>query len=236
MSHIIPAILPAAYFDLEDKVDLVKSLVPIVQLDVCDGVFVPSRTWPYGNSYGNGASVTPEDDIFDEILSEERGLPFWEQVNYEIHLMVEEPDRVVSDWVRAGAARIVLPAEKTRDVKAHAEAFRSWVEIGLAFNLDTPIQAIAEHAEHIAFVQCMGIAKPGFQGQPFDERVIAKVAAIRQAYPHMPISVDGGVNMENAQALIDAGATRLVIGSALFAEPNLKSAIDHLDSLFGEAE
>jgi ribulose-phosphate 3-epimerase len=77
----------------------------------------------------------------------------------------------------------------------------------------------------------MGIKNVGFQGQDMDEKVYETISAIRAKYPELPISVDGGVTLENAGDLVDAGATRLVSGSAIFGSNNPKEAIDYLKSL-----
>ena len=77
----------------------------------------------------------------------------------------------------------------------------------------------------------MGIARIGFQGEPFDERVIEKIKEIKKHYPEMIVSVDGGVSLENAQALIEAGATRLVSGSAIFEDSDISSIIGEFRNL-----
>lgn len=77
----------------------------------------------------------------------------------------------------------------------------------------------------------MGIATIGRQGEPFDERVIEKIKSIRAKYPDMVISIDGGVSFDTAPELIEAGATRLVAGSAIFENPNPHGAIQELKSL-----
>jgi ribulose-phosphate 3-epimerase len=104
------------------------------------------------------------------------------------------------------------------------------VQLGLALNPDTPLDAILPYMEKIDFVQCMGIAKIGYQGQPFDDRVLERVNTIRIKYPNMPISIDGGVNHETAGLLKHAGATRLVAGSAIFGAEDIAAAIEELKS------
>ena len=77
----------------------------------------------------------------------------------------------------------------------------------------------------------MGIDKIGFQGQPFDERVLENVRKIRKAHPEMPISIDGSVNFDTAKSLVDAGATRLVSGSAILEADDFTQAIAQLENL-----
>ena len=77
----------------------------------------------------------------------------------------------------------------------------------------------------------MGIAKIGYQGQPFDSRVVAKIEDLRERYPDVTISVDGGVNFESAPKLIAAGVTRLVSGSTILNSKNIEETIYQLKSL-----
>jgi ribulose-phosphate 3-epimerase len=86
-------------------------------------------------------------------------------------------------------------------------------------------------ADKIQFIQLMGIDNVGFQHQAFDAKVIERVKAVREALPNLPISVDGGVSLDNATDLIDVGADRLVIGSAIFAAENPLSAIAEFQAL-----
>ena len=77
----------------------------------------------------------------------------------------------------------------------------------------------------------MGINHVGFQGEPFDERVIEKVKAVRAKYPEMIISVDGGVSLETAPKLIEAGVSRLIVGSAIFNSDNFIESIQNFKKL-----
>ncbi|NCU28940.1 MAG: hypothetical protein EOM85_04725, partial [Candidatus Moranbacteria bacterium] len=105
------------------------------------------------------------------------------------------------------------------------------VEIGLAINTTTNISKLDKFINHIDFVQCMGIENIGFQGQPFDERVLEQISSIHKKYPEIPVSVDGSVNEQTAQKLIDSGATRLVTGSALLRTYDIKSTIYDFENL-----
>jgi ribulose-phosphate 3-epimerase len=219
--EIIPAILPKNFDEVEDKVGLIKDFVKVVQVDVCDGQFVPNATWPYKK----------EDDSFERILHEEQGLPGWEKLDFEIDLMANDPEKLVEDWVTAGASRIVLHYESEGNVAEAVDMLEGRVELGLALNIDTPIEVIEPFREKIQFIQCMGIDHVGFQGQEFNEVVVEKVRAISEMYPEIPVSVDGGVSLETAKELIDAGVDRLVIGSAIFNADNYTEAVQAFKSL-----
>ena len=223
MTEIIPAILPNDFEDVENQVSSVNGLVSTVQIDICDGHFVPSFTWPYRK----------HDENFEAILREERGLPFWEDIDYEIDLMVANPSSEVDRWTMAGASRIIVHIESARpeEIVEIIKKSASLVEIGIAINIATSLTALEmilsdkEAGEKVAFIQCMGIDKIGFQGQTFDSAVLQKIRGIHKAYPDIPISVDGGVNLDSAKELLDAGATRLVIGSAIFTSSNIPETI-----------
>lgn len=231
MVEIIPAIIPKTFADLQEKMSLVSELVPMVQIDVMDGIFVPEKAWPYARAI---------DQDFADILKEIKGFPFWEELDYEVDLMVSNPERVWEDWLIAGAKRVILHAESTTDPLAlimemkkklpRSDSFL-YTEVGLALNIDTPNEKIESLIPEIDFVQFMGIEKIGFQGQPFDERVLQKIRDLRGKFPNVTISVDGGVNKKSAPELVKAGANRLVAGSAIFESGDIAVALEEFQEL-----
>ena len=210
--EIIPAPLPKSLADLEEHLERVKGLAEWVQIDVADGIFVPNTTWPY----------TDRAD-FETILAEKEGLPFWEEFDFEVDLMVTHALQDAKEWVQAGAARIIVHIE-SEDASLALEALQPMravggapgVEVAVALSLDTPTQKLESFIPLADSIQVMSIARIGFQGEPFDERAIARVRQLKEMYPDHAIGVDGGVSLENARALVDAGASRLAVGSALF--------------------
>jgi len=221
MTEIIPAIMPKDYDHLDEMMSLFVGVVPMVQLDIMDGKFVPERTWPY-----------PKDIHFDAIVAEEEGMPRWEDIDFEVDLMVSDPELVVPKWVSAGASRIIVHIESVKDFEKIRDSVpEGMIELGLAINTITPISAILPYIDRIDFVQCMGIEKIGFQGQPFDERVLENVRVLRSKYPELQISIDGSVNFDTARSLVDAGATRLVSGSAILEADDFVSAVAHFKNL-----
>ena len=225
-NEIIPAILPVDFAEVQDKVDMVKDFVKTIQIDVCDGQFTPDPTWPYRK----------HDDSFAKIITQEEGLPGWEKVNFEIDLMANKPEEKVDDWVQAGATRIILHLEAKGDIIAAVEKLSGRVEVGIAVNIETdPIDFMHKLEQsgfdQIDFVQFMGIDHIGFQGQAFDTKVIDKIKEFREIYTNMPISIDGGVSLENAKLLYDAGATRLVVGSKIFNADNYLEALQQFKAI-----
>ncbi len=138
-----------------------------------------------------------ENDIWAEVPQE-----------FEAHLMVQDPDEIFSLWIDRGARRII-----THKISEEILSHRGRVEIGLAFELDIPIDTVIAEADYADFVHIMSIAEIGEQGHPLDPRVFDRIKAIQQAFPGLPISVDGGITTENYKELIRAGADRLVVGS-----------------------
>ena len=216
--EIIPAILPQDYAEVLDKVDKVKGLISNIQIDICDGYFVPSFTWPYKK----------HDDSFEKMLHEEIGLPDWQDIEYEFDLMVDKPEEKVESFVQIGASRIIIHAESKGDVVGAINFLQGKVEVGLALNIATPISAIEPFKDMIQFIQCMGINRVGYQGQSFEPKVLDKIREIREKYPDIMISVDGAVSLETAPQLLDAGADRLVVGSAIFNDENPGEVISKL--------
>ena len=229
MPEIIPALMPKSFADLEKYADQFHGLVDIVQVDVMDGKFVPEISWPYTE---DGVL----DPIFLEIVKQERKLSQQDSLNYEFDLMVTNPEKTIESWVKTGVKRIIFHVESIKDKKLFWESISRIkngqdVEIGLAVDIETPNEEIYPHIEKIDFVQCMGIAQIGFQGQPFDKQVLHKITDLRKRFPELIISVDGGVSLETAPLLISAGVNRLVAGSAILKSENIETTIEEFKKL-----
>lgn len=199
--EIIPAIIPKDDEDLKEKLETVKELAETVHIDFINPPIAPSF-----------------------IKEGVKGVDF-----LEAHLMLPRPQEYIADVVRAGFSRVLVHVvwEQHRVFEAHqhsvlpemfAELIHEWkgsVEIGAVLEIETPLDAIDSFAHELETVQLMGIAEIGAQGRPFDTRVIGRVRSLHTKYPHLTISVDGGVNKKNAERLAAVGAERLVVGSHL---------------------
>jgi len=234
MIEIIPAILPKDYEEMKNQIALVRGLVHLVQIDLCDGVFVPSKTWPFSTG-GN-------DDInFQRIINEQEGMPFWEDVDFELDLMVADAVENFDIYTKLGPKRIIFHIEAMESLESFKEFLegidtyiRDSISIGVAINTTTPIDQIFPLINNIDFVQCMGIEKIGYQGQKFDERVIENIQKLKEKYPDLIISVDGAVDFNTAPALIAAGATRLTSGSVILKSQDIKQTIEDFRNLSKE--
>lgn len=228
MAEIIPAILVEDFSELTEKLSKFVNVTNIVQIDICDGKFVPSISWPMGKN--DRTSV-------QSILNEEDGLPYWENLDFEFDLMVINAHKQFDLFTRLGAKRIVfhLEAETKEDFKEFLESldpyFKDNIDIGIAINTTTDINELDPFINYVDFVQCMGIEKIGFQGQEFDERVLKQIKELRSKYPEIKISIDGSVNEKTAPFLIDAGVNRFVIGSALLQSYDIRETVRYFESL-----
>lgn len=230
MPELIPAILPKSFAELEEKVRLVCGLVDTVQIDFCDGTFVPNQTGPFTEKGGNGVKGRKRKDEKGE---KGKGLPHREEIDFEAHLMVTEPLALIATLVKNGFSRVLVHAERVSP-EVFADLIHEWrgaVEIGAVLKLETPIEAIDSFAHELKTLQLMGIAHIGKQGEPFDARVVARVRGAHARFPHLTVAVDGGVSLKNASALIAAGASRLVVGSAIFGAPDPRAAIEQFKNL-----
>ncbi len=234
MIEIVPAILPEHVANIRNQVAAVLGKTRFVQIDMVDGVFAPNATWPY-----NG-----EDTSFIEALeAEKEGMPYWEEMNFELDLMVKNAHDHLDYFYKFGPARIVLHAEAEGDeedfanfVEAIDPYIRDNTEIGVAFNLDSDIDAYRHILKEVDFVQCMGIAEIGMQGQEFDERVYSQIKKVADAFPGLPIAVDGGVGLDNAENLIAVGATRLIVGSAIWKSDSPLETLREFKEIAHQAE
>lgn len=204
--EIIPAIMSKSFEDLNEKYSRVKDFVNMVQIDVMDGKFTPSVSWPYN-------------EIQTEVL------PLL-NFDFEIDLMVLNPEIEIEKWIKAGAKRVIIHIESVNNIEDVFLKIPSDIEVGIAININTPNEQIYPLIEKIDFVQFMGIEKIGFQGQKFDAKIIDKIIDLRNKFSRIIISVDGGVNLDTALSLVKAGANRLVSGSAIFESDNIGEKIN----------
>jgi len=231
MLEIIPAIMPRNYEDLKNRVALVRGIVPLVQIDICDGVFIKNQTWPFDEKDNDTSN-------FNLIMEEKEGMPFWEDIDFELDLMVVDAVENFPVYMKLGPKRIVFHIEAIGNISEFKDFLegldtyiRDTVQIGVAINTKTDIEIIFPLVNHVDFIQCMGIEHIGFQGEGFDEKVLEHIKTLKEKYPDIIISVDGSVNFDTAPDLIDAGAERLVIGSAIFKSNDIKETVDMFESL-----
>jgi ribulose-phosphate 3-epimerase len=199
--RVVPSILSADFGRLREQVgEVLDAGARVIHVDVMDGHFVPPIT------------VGP---LVVAALAQ--------QVNdagamLEAHLMIERPERQVSEFVKAGAHSITFHVEATPNVAYTAGLVRdSGACVGVAINPATPVGALAEVAHMLDLALCMTV-NPGWGGQPFIEHSLEKMKRTRAIIgSEAALEVDGGIDPHTAPRCLQAGASLFVSGSAIFA-------------------
>ncbi len=236
MIEIIPAVLDKNFREITKRLDQISMLTKTVQIDICDGSFVPSVSWPFISP------VAPEktlnyDEGFRALVADEKEMPHWDEFDFEIDLMVHNVKRILSDLMAIGPTRVIFHAESFVDLNNElydaCMVLPTIVEPVIAISAETNPEIIFGILDEgiVKAVQCMGIAHEGYQGQSFDEKVITNLRTLRARYPKLPLSVDGAVTLETAKRLVEAGANRLVVGSAIFTAPDIEKRIAEFNKL-----
>ncbi|MEC0371892.1 ribulose-phosphate 3-epimerase [Paenibacillus chibensis] len=210
MIKIAPSILSADFAQLGQEVSAVeKAGADWIHVDVMDGHFVPN--------------ITLGPPIINAIKPH-TSLPL------DVHLMIEEPERYIPDFVKAGANLITVHAEACTHLHRVIHMIKEHgVQAGVAINPATPAAAIQEVLEDIDLVLIMTV-NPGFGGQAFIPRTVHKIRQVRQWLNEasrfdVHIEVDGGITSETAPLVVEAGADVLVAGSAVFGQKDREAAI-----------
>ncbi len=222
---IVPAIIPTDFNYLKKELQYLKNKVNRVQIDVTDGNYTPNVTWPYHSKF---------DSIFESISGQKEGMPYWESFNFDLDLMVVNPEEKYQKWVTAGASSLIFHLESlSGDKVAFIQKVKeeNMIDIGIAIQTKTPNDELEPFLDIVDFVQFMGIEKIGYQGQEFDEKVLEKIKALRVLKPDMDIMVDGSVNFETVEELAEAGANIFVSGSALLKAEDITDAIQEMNDM-----
>jgi len=143
---------------------------------------------------------------------------------FDVHLMIENPERYIEVFAKAGANHITVSLEATRHIHRVIQQIKSLgISAGVALNPATPLELLTYIIQDLDMVLLMTV-NPGFGGQKFITGVLPKIVALsevlKEVNPTCQIEVDGGINVETARLVSRAGANILVAGSAVFASPN----------------
>src|SRR3989344_3866924 len=217
MTEVIASVLPfKTYEELKNKIAALRSVVSTIQIDLCDGIYMPSQTWPF-------TSGGFEDYDFQKIMNEEQGLPFWDEFDFELDLMVADAVENFDTYMKLGPKRMIFHLEAMENPEDFRNFFegidlyiRDIIEIGVAFKPGTPLEKVFSLVPFVDFVQCMGNDKIGISGISLDKKVYSIIESLRDKYPELAIEVDIGITEETAPKLVEAGATKLITGSVLF--------------------
>ena len=220
--RIIPAIIPDSYDSLERRLRDLRGVSHRIQVDVLDGTYTPSVSWPYAGAVR---------DDFEASLRTDAGLPFWQDFSFEVDLMVMRPEEKIASWSLSGVACLIIHVESTTELsRIITVCHERRIEVALALKPGTAIERIAPYVETISFVQCMGSRRIGYNGVELEEDAVEMVRMLNTRWPKLVVGIDIGVNDTTLERLVAAGARRFAAGSAIFSTPDPASAFRALEA------
>lgn len=212
MNRLAPSILSADFSKLGEQIALIeKAGAQVIHVDVMDGHFVPNISF--------GAVV------MKSLLGKTK-LPF------DVHLMIENPDQFLEDFITENTEIITVHAEACPHLHRTIQHIKSLgVRAGVSLNPATPISALDAIIEDLDLVLIMSV-NPGFGGQQFISSTLKKIKDLKELKesrnPKLEISIDGGITTENIRAVTEAGVELVVAGSTVFGAPDIDKRVKEL--------
>ncbi len=208
MIKISPSILSSDFSKLGKDIEAVENGgAEYVHIDVMDGVFVPNITI--------GACV-------------QKSIRAQSKMVFDTHLMIVDPIRYIDDFAKAGSDIITIHYEACADLEGVEETLDKihshGIKAGLSIKPNTPVEVIKPLLDKIDMLLIMSV-EPGFGGQSFIPSSLEKIKEAKMLAPNLEIEVDGGINENNINSVVKAGAEILVAGSAVFGKENVAEAI-----------
>lgn len=202
---ISPSILSADFGRLNEDIKTIEEHSDYIHIDVMDGHFVPNLSF--------GAPVA---------RCIKSKLPL------DVHLMIENPEKYIDDFAKAGADVLTVHFEAVDDLHGLLKQIKEkGMKAGVSIKPGTEVEVLEEYLEELDWILVMSV-EPGFGGQGFIEGALDKIKWLREKAPTLDIAVDGGINDETARLCEEAGANVLIAGSYIFKADNRKEAIDLL--------
>jgi ribulose-phosphate 3-epimerase len=212
MIKIAPSILSADFTRLGEQVRAVADAgADLIHIDVMDGRFVPNLT------------IGP---LVVEAVRRVTDLPL------DVHLMIQEPDKYIGDFIQAGASILSIHAEVSPHLHRSLQAIREkGTKASVALNPSTPLGVLEYVLEDLDMVVVMSV-NPGFGGQSFIPSALTKIRVLREIAVHrgldLDIQVDGGIKVDNIRLVVEAGANVIVSGSGIYGTSDYRETISRM--------
>lgn len=218
MIELSPSLLSANFYNLKDDIEELNRLeIKYLHLDIMDGSFVPNI------SYGPGLikKIRPHTDMI-----------------FDIHLMVDNPERYIEDFAKAGSDIITIHPESTKHVhRAIQQVKNMGKKAGLVLNPHTHESILEYLIDDLDLVLVMSV-NPGFGGQKFIPQALDKLVRIKKIIkernPSCILEIDGGVKVDNVKDVLDTGANLIVSGSGVFNADGIERNVKKFEEIFKE--
>jgi len=215
MAKLAPSLLSADFSKLGEEIaQIEKGGADYVHLDVMDGSYVPNITF--------GAPVIKK-------IRDTTRLPF------DVHLMVDRPERFIGDFADAGSDIITVHPEATIHLHRTLQSIKEkGIRAGVSLNPSTPLNVLDHIMDDIDLILVMSV-NPGFGGQSYIPAMTDKIRKLRRLISEsgrdIILEVDGGIKLDNAKEIIDAGADMIVVGSGIFSAQDVSKRVEDFKNI-----
>ena len=205
MSLVIPVINCPDFRTAKERIEKAAEFSDWFHLDVADGKFTTHISW------GN-----PEE---------------LRNLNFEVHLMVEAPERVIEGWLKVGAKRIIVHLETISDPDFIIEIVRRYgAELMISIDPGVPVEEALVYLDKVNSFHVLAVF-PGPSGQEFQKEALTKIKFLRDRSPNAKIEVDGGIDLGTGKLAREAGADTLAAGDYIFSNPDPRKAYEELQRI-----